>query len=502
MLLLLENKIMTKMPQINKNFAFGRLFLIKLSIIILCWYLFLDTIGTAQSITWQRAYDGKYNSLDVSEDICDAGNGNFFIVGTTENPDSYYTLTVLKINQFGDTLWWRYKDSAVGKAIVSTGDGGCIVTGLRNKPFTIKLDSAGNTVWFKEYSGSFVFTGLDIIRTSDSGYIMCGTVRYDSAYIAKLDIGGNLVWQRSYGAGFKKLFRRIIEIDDGEILAFGFLRITSTDTTRALITKLSNSGKVLSERTFILNGITTIIDAKKTGSRFLISGDTYNGTNFKVFYKIINLDLSDSYTRLFVSNDDESDSRIAVVNSNRFVFSVAKLTSAFPGGFRFYTKTFITDSLGNILAERDFNALGDLYINSILTLPSGDIMFAGYGELAQFPVEADIYMIRTDSVLNSPPLIGIHNEGNFVPETYSLNAFPNPFNPETNISFMLPQRSKMKLILYDLLGRVIAVILDSELDIGKHEVHWRPKNLSSGVYFLQLCIFEGPIKTTKLLLTK
>ena len=490
------------MPQFIKNFTFGKLSLIKLSMLLLTTLTLLSIESIAQSITWQRAYDGKYNSLDVSEDICDAVNGNFFIVGTTELRESYYALTVLKINQFGDTLWWRYKDSAVGKAIVSTGDGGCIVTGLRNKPFTMKIDSAGNTVWFKEYPGSTVFSGLDIIRTIDSGYIMCGTVSYDSAFIAKLDNNGNFIWQKSFGAGNRKSFRKIIETDDGKLYAFGYLNQTSADTTRALITKLSNSGNMITERTFVMNGITGINDSKKTGSGFVICGDTYDGTHFRVFYKLINLDLSDSYTRVFNSDVSESDARIAVVNNNRFVFSAARLTSAFPGGFRFYTKTFVTDSLGNILVERNFNAFGDLYINSILTLPSGDIMFAGYGELALFPVEADIYLIRTDSVLNSPPLIGINNEGIFIPETYSLHAFPNPFNPETNISIILPQRSKIKLILYDLLGRELEVIMDGELGKGKHQWSWKPINLSSGVYFLQLKTSEGYSNTIKLLLLK
>ncbi len=462
--------------------------------------MFSDSITIAQSITWQRAYDGKYNSLDVSEDICDAGNGNFFIVGTTEIPDSYYALTVLKINEFGDTLWWRYKDSAVGKAIVTTDDGGCIVTGLRNKPFTMKLDSAGNTVWFKEYSGSVVFSGYDIIRTNDNAYIICGTVRYDSAYIAKLDDNGNLIWQKSYGAGFKKLFRRIIEIDDGDFLAFGFLRINSTDTTRALIAKLSNSGKLITERTFVMNGITSIIDAKKTGTRFVICGDTYIGTNFRVFYKIINQDLSDSYSRVFISDVDESDARIAVVNSNRFVFSAARLTTAFPGGFRFYTKTFITDSLGNTLAERYFNAFGDLYINSILTLPSGDIMFAGYGELALFPVEADIYLIRTDSVLNSPPLIGIHNEGSIIPQSFSLNVLPNPFNPQATIRFDLPKDAMVYVSIYDLLGREVYSISGYQT-AGTHELRFDGSNFASGMYFYSVEA-NGFKETKKMVLLK
>ncbi|MCC6866113.1 MAG: hypothetical protein IT280_08125, partial [Ignavibacteria bacterium] len=107
-----------------------------------------------QSITWQRTYDGPFQFTDVSEDICSDENGNYFIIGTTQRKNSYSSIFVLKINDYGDTLWTRFIDTAYGKAIVSSGDGGCVFTGFKNSAFTGKYDSNGNLVWFKEYTNN------------------------------------------------------------------------------------------------------------------------------------------------------------------------------------------------------------------------------------------------------------------------------------------------------------------------------------------------------------
>lgn len=64
--------------------------------------------------------------------------------------------------------------------------------------------------------------------------------------------------------------------------------------------------------------------------------------------------------------------------------------------------------------------------------------------------------------------------------------YPNPFNASTKISFSLPASSKVKLVLYDLLGREIKVLLDKELDAGNYIYDFNSSELSSGVYIYRL----------------
>src|SRR5690606_24478606 len=64
--------------------------------------------------------------------------------------------------------------------------------------------------------------------------------------------------------------------------------------------------------------------------------------------------------------------------------------------------------------------------------------------------------------------------------------FPNPFNPSTKISFGLAVDSKVKISVYNLLGEQVALLVNSNLTAGNHNVSFDAKSLNSGVYFYKL----------------
>ncbi|MCX7877398.1 MAG: T9SS type A sorting domain-containing protein, partial [Ignavibacteria bacterium] len=81
-------------------------------------------------------------------------------------------------------------------------------------------------------------------------------------------------------------------------------------------------------------------------------------------------------------------------------------------------------------------------------------------------------------------LTDINNISTQLPvENYLKQNYPNPFNPETVIEFDLPVRSFVKLCVYDVLGRLIKVIVDKEMEAGKYAVKFNSYGLSSGIYF-------------------
>ena len=74
-----------------------------------------------------------------------------------------------------------------------------------------------------------------------------------------------------------------------------------------------------------------------------------------------------------------------------------------------------------------------------------------------------------------------------IPLDYTLNQnYPNPFNPVTKISFELPNDAKVKLIVYDLLGREIKSIVNNHLMSGKYTFEFEGSSFVSGVYFYKL----------------
>ena len=93
------------------------------------------------------------------------------------------------------------------------------------------------------------------------------------------------------------------------------------------------------------------------------------------------------------------------------------------------------------------------------------------------------------------------------PKDHKLyDNFPNPFNPSTKIAFELPKTSRVKLIIYDIVGREVAKVTDADYPAGYTELTWNGMNshgtlVSSGVYFYRLST-DGWSKVKKMMMLK
>ncbi|SVA37705.1 uncharacterized protein METZ01_LOCUS90559, partial [marine metagenome] len=83
---------------------------------------------------------------------------------------------------------------------------------------------------------------------------------------------------------------------------------------------------------------------------------------------------------------------------------------------------------------------------------------------------------------------------NFVPmpDEFALHQnYPNPFNPVTQIRYDLPEKSNVTLLIYDILGREVAALLNGEQEPGYHSIMWNGQNRSgqavgAGMYFYSI----------------
>lgn len=69
--------------------------------------------------------------------------------------------------------------------------------------------------------------------------------------------------------------------------------------------------------------------------------------------------------------------------------------------------------------------------------------------------------------------------------------YPNPFNPTTHIAFQLPAEDRVTLKIYNSLGQLVKILLDSKLNAGEYNVHWdglddHCQQVASGIYFYEL----------------
>ena len=73
-----------------------------------------------------------------------------------------------------------------------------------------------------------------------------------------------------------------------------------------------------------------------------------------------------------------------------------------------------------------------------------------------------------------------------LPTAYRLaSVYPNPFNPQTNIVFDMPESKHVNLTIYDLLGRQVEQLINRDIDAGTHKITWDAEQYPSGIYIVQ-----------------
>jgi hypothetical protein len=95
----------------------------------------------------------------------------------------------------------------------------------------------------------------------------------------------------------------------------------------------------------------------------------------------------------------------------------------------------------------------------------------------------------------------IEEKNSEVVRAFELGNFPNPFNPSTMVRYELPESGHVRLSVYDVMGREVAVLVDGAQVTGTYEVNFNASNLASGVYLYRLQVGTYT-QTQKMLLMK
>jgi len=83
-------------------------------------------------------------------------------------------------------------------------------------------------------------------------------------------------------------------------------------------------------------------------------------------------------------------------------------------------------------------------------------------------------------------VVGVDVDDIVLNEFSLLPAYPNPFNPVTNISFVVDKSSEISLKIFDVNGKLVQVVNPKTYQIGVHNIQWNASSLSSGMYFIHM----------------
>ena len=117
--------------------------------------------------------------------------------------------------------------------------------------------------------------------------------------------------------------------------------------------------------------------------------------------------------------------------------------------------------------------------------PIGRMVFADLAGGGTTPPDDTVIRLFTDK--SAPPPPTDTEDSPEIPQDFVLHqAYPNPFNPQAVVPFDVPELATIRLAVYDMLGREVAVLVDGQVTAGRHEVVLDGSNLASGVYLIRL----------------
>jgi hypothetical protein len=174
--------------------------------------------------------------------------------------------------------------------------------------------------------------------------------------------------------------------------------------------------------------------------------------------------------------------------------------------------SFPAESYGVFLSTTG-NALEDFTVELFSeTLQAQNISWEQRGvSLAEFDGETvylawrhynctDNYKLKLDDILVTNENVD-NDITNLAPQVSVINQiYPNPFNPETNISFFVTEPGQVDLSVYNIKGQLVANLVNGDRDQGNHKITWRAGSQPSGMYFFRLTTPTGTSSSKAILL--
>lgn len=459
--------------------------------------LFLVSSAFPQTILWNHTYGG--DAYDEANAVQMTTEGGFIAAGYTQSfgLGRFGNAYMIKTNADGDTIWTRMFGSDgidVFADLIATPDSGYIAVGLTDTPndfeniYVVKVDNDGNTVFEKNFGGSQKDVGLSIAPAGDGGYVITGGTRSVSVgeedlFLFKIDASGDSLWFKTYGTPGNDPGYGISPTDDG-----GFIVSGLHNWSDAWLLRADANGDTLWTKTF---GGADYDEAncplQTTDHGYIFCGSTASmGAGDLDAYVVKTDSLGNlSWQKTYGGSGYDEGRRIVAKPGGGYMI-LANTDSQIPAEFNYYLVS--ADENGDtVWTETIGKNGGEDRAYDLLNISQNEYIIAG----STFDVtnlnDAALTLVKD----NSEPT-GI-KEDNGIAEYRLANAYPNPFNPSATIEYSIgispagnsaSQLTTLKV--YNILGKEVAVLVNSEKAPGHYKVKFNASALASGLYFYQL----------------
>ncbi|HEY5533363.1 MAG TPA: T9SS type A sorting domain-containing protein [Ignavibacteria bacterium] len=397
---------------------------------------------------------------------------------------------------------------------------GKLFAGANWAKYGIFASTNNGDTWFKSGLNTFsvksiikkdsiLFIGTDssgMYSSTDGGdYWFPANIDMNNSYILSLIKHGSCIFAGTVDSGIYKSTnngQNWSQVNSGlgnlNIKSFFSKDSTTLYTgTNSGIYKTSNTGQnwiYLGLINIPINTITYPNNFIVVGTNNGIQVSTNNGTNW-ISGILTGININSIYifsNKLFAG----SNNGVYISTDNGFIWNQCGLNGYSIKSFSQFADTLVASTSGGVFATSN-NGL-----NWINLGPSQEtnpvLVYNGY-----------IYAGGINSVWKriASTVTEISPISSNISEKFSLSQnYPNPFNPVTKIKFDIPsegksQKAKVKLVIYDILGKQITTLVNEQLQPGTYEVTFDGSNLPSGVYFYKLSAGDFT-ETKKMLMLK
>jgi hypothetical protein len=150
---------------------------------------------------------------------------------------------------------------------------------------------------------------------------------------------------------------------------------------------------------------------------------------------------------------------------------------------------------GDSLWSRTYGGAASDGAYDVIQDSAGDYILAGYS-WSFSAGRNDMWLVCAEG-----PSLGITALEPHIPLSYSMSVHPNPFNPNTTLSYHLPKAGSVELNVYDVIGSLVETLSSGWHPAGPYHVVFDGSDLASGVYLARLTTGDFT-QTRKLVLLK
>ena len=473
-------------------------------------YLGFHSYGYEQEITGSAGYRmlsapvTGFTVSDISDDTAIQGvpggdntgfTSNFYFFGST---GSWATPTDVNTS-FGDGYGFivKFFNNALNGSSelpitldVSGSEPSSDVVVSLNK--TINVSNEESTVYYTLVGNPFA-SNLDLstLSVNNSGTLSQNVAVWDNAN-SQYDIVSTSTNILSPWQGF---WAFVLQADDATELTIPVSGKTSSDTTATYFRKQAASP---------IEGIFTLSHNEKTSNPFKVLLHENAKIGFDVYDFSSITPLSEAY---------------AVIGGRQLSNSSLKAIESLPMDLNEVVELAIEPQIVGNSGEftinwKQFSQFPEAFTIELHDSQTGETYDLRNDGMVTFTLESASQKAKSksdDLVLSGgsdrfkvviTPITTSVESGNAIPTSVELSQnFPNPFNPSTTIQYAVPAQSNVRLAVYDMLGREVAVLVNGTKAAGNYEFTFDASALSSGMYIYRLEA-AGTVMTRKMTLIK